>query len=118
MLLNPIEVKIERSIKRPGDEMVAVTIPLLIHILRIKTRQAIGSSLGITFCAALAGSIGKLFGDGPIAWPNIAALAAGAIAGSQLGSLLTRRVRAGSLRYVLALLIGASGVRMWYQVLS
>ncbi len=94
-----------------------MTIPLLIHTLRLPTRLAIGSSLGITFCAALAGSFGKFFGGGPIVWPQVAVLVAGSLVGSQLGSALSHRVTATSLRHVLAVLIGASAVGMWYQVL-
>ena len=101
-----------------GQSGAFLTIPLLIHVLRMPTRLAIGSSLGITFCAALAGSFGKFFGGGPIVWPQVAVLVAGSLVGSQLGSALSHRAGATSLRYVLAVLIGASAVRMWYQVLS
>jgi len=101
-----------------GQSGAFLTIPLLIHVLRMPTRLAIGSSLGITFCAALAGSFGKFFGGGPILWPQIAALVAGSLVGSQLGSALSHRVGTTFLRYVLAVLIGASAARMWHQILS
>jgi uncharacterized membrane protein YfcA len=101
-----------------GQSGAFLTIPLLIHVLRIPTRLAIGSSLGITFCAALAGSIGKFTGGGHVAWQQIAALVAGSVLGSQLGSSWSHRVRATTLKNVLALLIAASAARMWYQVLS
>ncbi|REK29299.1 MAG: sulfite exporter TauE/SafE family protein [Planctomycetota bacterium] len=99
-----------------GQSGAFLTIPLLIHVLRLPTRLAIGSSLGITFCAALAGSFGKFFGGGPIVWPQVVVLVAGSLVGSQLGSTLSHRVGATYLRYVLAVLIGASAMRMWYQV--
>ena len=101
-----------------GQSGAFLTIPLLVHVLRMPTRLAIGSSLGITFCAALAGSFGKFFGGGPIVWPQVAVLVVGTLVGSRLGSALSHRVGATSLRYVLAVLIGASAARMWYQVLS
>jgi hypothetical protein len=101
-----------------GQSGAFLTIPLLIHGLRMPTRLAIGSSLGITFCAALAGSLGKFVGGGPIVWPQAAVLVAGSLLGSQLGSALSHRAGAASLRYVLAVLIGASSIRMWYQVLN
>jgi hypothetical protein len=100
-----------------GQSGAFLTIPLLIQVLRLPTRLAIGSSLGITFCAAMAGSFGKFFGGGPIVWPQAAVLVAGSLVGSQLGATLSRRVLATSLRHVLAVLIGASAVSMWYQVL-
>lgn len=101
-----------------GQSGAFLTIPLLIHVLRLPVRLAIGSSLGITFCAALAGSFGKFIGGGPIVWPQVATLVAGSLAGSQLGSALSHRAPATSLRYVLAILIGGAAIRMWYQVLS
>lgn len=101
-----------------GQSGAFLTIPMLIHVLGLPVRVAIGSSLGITLCAAIAGSFGKLFGGGPIVFPQVAVLVAGSLVGSQLGSALSHRVPAMSLRYVLAVVIGASATRMWYQVLS
>lgn len=101
-----------------GQSGAFLTIPLLIHVLRMPTRVAIGSSLGITFCAALAGSCGKFVGGGAIVWTQVAVLVAGSLVGSQLGATLSHRVPAKSLQYVLAVLIGASAVRMWYHVLN
>jgi uncharacterized membrane protein YfcA len=101
-----------------GQSGAFLTIPLLIHGLRLPVRLAIGSSLGITFCAAMAGSFGKFVGGGPIVWPQVAVLVAGSLVGTQLGAALSHRVPATVLRYVLAALIGLSAVRMWYQVLS
>jgi uncharacterized membrane protein YfcA len=101
-----------------GQSGAFLTIPLLIHGLRLPVRLAIGSSLGITFCAAMAGSFGKFVGGGPIVWPQVAVLVAGSLVGTQLGAALSHRVPATVLRYVLAALISASAARMWYQVLS
>ncbi|MFV2067811.1 MAG: sulfite exporter TauE/SafE family protein [Pirellulales bacterium] len=101
-----------------GQSGAFLTIPLLVQVLRLPVRLAIGSSLGITFCAALAGSFGKLLGGGPIVWHQIAALVVGSLAGSQLGSWINHRLPATSLRYVLAVLIGASAIRMWFQLVA
>ena len=101
-----------------GQSGAFLTIPLLVQTLRLPVRLAIGSSLGITFCAALAGSAGKLLGGGPIVLQQIAVLVAGSLVGSQCGSWVNHRVGARSLRYSLAALIGASAVRMWFQVVA
>jgi uncharacterized protein len=66
-----------------GQSGAFLTIPLLIHVLRMPTRLAIGSSLGITFCAALAGSFGKFHRGGPIVWPQVAALVSGSLIGDR-----------------------------------
>ncbi len=100
-----------------GQSGAFLTIPLLVQVLRVPVRLAIGSSLAITFCAALAGSFGKLAGGGEVIWPQVGALVAGSLLGSQLGAALSHRVPTAYLRYGLAILIAAAAARMWYQVL-
>ncbi|MEW6747179.1 MAG: sulfite exporter TauE/SafE family protein [Planctomycetota bacterium] len=100
-----------------GQSGAFLTIPLLVHVLRLPVRLAIGSSLGITFCAALAGSLGKIAGGAPMVWTHVAALVAGSLTGSQLGTALNRRGPTLFLRVALAVLIGASAVKMWWEVL-
>ncbi|MFV1968171.1 MAG: sulfite exporter TauE/SafE family protein [Pirellulaceae bacterium] len=101
-----------------GQSGAFLTIPLLMQVLRIPVRLAIGSSLGITFCAALAGSFGKLAGGGQVVWLQVGALVAGSLLGSQLGAALSRRMPVFCLRYGLAILIAAAAARMWYQLLA
>jgi uncharacterized membrane protein YfcA len=101
-----------------GQSGAFLTIPMLVQAVRIPVRLAIGSSLGITFCAALAGSFGKVAGGGQVIWPQVGALVAGSLLGSQLGAALSRRTPVPYLRYALAMLIAAAAVRMWYQVLT
>ena len=74
-----------------GQSGAFLTIPLLIHVLKLPVRVAIGSSLGITFSAAVAGSAGKLIGGGPVSWPQVAALAVGSLLGSRLGAMIGHR---------------------------
>jgi len=100
-----------------GQTGAFMTIPLLVRVLGIPVRVAIGSSLGITFCAAVAGSLGKLAGGGLVDWTQLAALLAGSIAGSQLGAALSQRTPTRYLRYALAICIALAAARMWYEVL-
>ena len=53
-----------------GQSGAFLTIPLLVHVLRMPLRLAIGSSLFITFCAAAAGSFGKFAGGGTVNWSH------------------------------------------------
>lgn len=101
-----------------GQSGAFLTIPLLVQVLRFPVRLAIGSSLVITFFAALAGSFGKLAGGGNVVWPQVGVLVAGSLLGSQVGAGLSRRTPTVYLRYGLALLIAAAAARMWYQVLT
>ncbi len=101
-----------------GQSGAFLTIPLLLQVLRLPMRLAIGSSLAITFCAALAGSFGKLAGGGLVVWAQVGALVVGSLLGSQLGAALSRRMPTVYLRYSLAIFIVAAATRMWYQVLT
>jgi uncharacterized membrane protein YfcA len=88
-----------------------ILIPLMIHLLRVPTRIALGSNLGIVFCAALAGLVGK-WSTGQIPfWPALA-LVLGALPGAQLGGMVSRRVRPRWLRGLLACIILAAAVKM------
>ncbi len=100
-----------------GQSGAFLTIPLLVHALRLPIRLAIGSSLFITFFAAAAGSFGKLLGGGGVPWMSVVALVAGSLVGSQLGAVVGHRTPTGYLRYTLACLIAVAAARMWFQVL-
>lgn len=100
-----------------GQSGAFLTIPLLVHALRLPIRLAIGSSLFITFFAAVAGSFGKLIGGGDVPWMSVAALVAGSLIGSQLGAAIGHRTPTAYLRYSLAILIAAAAARMWFHLL-
>lgn len=94
-----------------GQSGAFIVIPVMLYILKIPTRVTIGSSLGIVFLAALAGSIGKA-ATGQIDWPMAAFCVIGALAGSQAGSYLSHRTRRRRLRQVLAVIIAITAIRM------
>lgn len=100
-----------------GQSGAFLTIPLLVRVLHMPIRLAIGTSLVITFFAALAGSFGKLVGGGDVVWLQVGALVTGSLLGSQFGAALSHRTPSAFLRYGLAALIAAAALRMWYQVL-
>ena len=100
-----------------GQSGAFLTIPLLVHVLRMPLRLAIGSSLFITFCAAAAGSFGKFAGGGTVNWSHAGALVTGSLIGSQLGTFIGRHTPTTYLRYSLAALITVVAARMWYEVL-
>ncbi len=99
-----------------GQGGAFILIPLMLSILKLPTRTVLGSSLGIVFFSALAGFIGKL-STGQIDLFLAAFLVAGAIPGAQLGGFLSKRVTTLHLRYLLALLIGFTAIKMWYELL-
>lgn len=92
-------------------------VPLLIGVVGVPVREAIGSSLAITALAATSGVAGKLLtGQVPLA-PALA-VALGAIPGAQLGAAVSRRLGPASLKLALLAVVVASGVRVWADVLT
>ena len=61
-----------------------IYIPVMIYLLNIPIRIVIGSTLGIVFFGAIAGTIGKM-ATGQIMWPVALALVVGTIPGAQFG---------------------------------
>ncbi|MHB0866332.1 MAG: sulfite exporter TauE/SafE family protein [Thermoleophilia bacterium] len=94
-----------------GQSGAFIVIPVMLYIMKIPTRVTIGSSLGIVFLAALAGSIGKA-ATGQIDWAMAVFCIIGALAGSQAGSYLSHRTRRKRLRRILAVIIAVTAVRM------
>ncbi len=93
-----------------------ILIPLMLFVLKIPTRIALGSNLAIVFISALAGFIGKVTtGQVPIILAT--ALVLGALPGAQIGSYVSKRTRPVTLRAILAGVIALSAARIWYDIL-
>ncbi len=94
-----------------------IYIPVMIYLLNIPTRIVIGSTLGIVFLGAIAGTIGKMT-TGQIIWPYAIALVIGTVPGAQIGGNVSKKVNTKYLRFAIAVIIAITGLRMWYQVLT
>lgn len=94
-----------------GQSGAFIIIPVMLYVLKVPTRVTIGSSLGIVFLSALAGSIGKLL-TGQVEFAMALFCISGALIGAQAGGLLSQRTRRRHLRHALAMLIAATAVRM------
>ncbi|OFW29080.1 MAG: hypothetical protein A3H97_15905 [Acidobacteria bacterium RIFCSPLOWO2_02_FULL_65_29] len=90
--------------------------PLIMIVLKIPTRVAIGTTLGIVFFSALAASAGKIFtGQVPLLETTIAVAAA--LPGVYLGSRFSYLCSPHALRWAIAAVILGVGAQMWYQIL-
>jgi hypothetical protein len=91
-------------------------VPLLIAMVGVPTRVAIGSSLAITAMSALTGFAGKAL-TGQIPWGPAACVAVGALPGAQLGALVSRRLSAERLRRVLFVVVLLTALGVWWDLL-
>lgn len=86
-------------------------VPVLIYVIRIPVRIALGSSLAIGLISGAAGFAGKALTAQTQLWPSLAVVA-GALVGSLGGSRFSQRLSQVTLRRVLAVVIIASSVRI------
>lgn len=92
-------------------------IPIMLYVLRIPFRVAVGSSLGIVAMSGLAGAVGKAV-TGQVDWILALALVAGALPGARVGAIVSRRTRGDVLAVMLGILLAAIAVEMWWDILT
>lgn len=98
-----------------GQGGAFILIPMMLYVVKIPTRIALGSSVAISFLSALAGFAGK-WGTGQIPFTMALILVAGAVLGAQAGGRLSKRLRTASLRTILSVLIGCTALKMWFEL--
>jgi uncharacterized membrane protein YfcA len=84
-------------------------VPLMLHVLRVPTRVAIGTNLALVLLSSAAGLAGKL---ATAQVPLLAAgmLAVGTVPGAQVGSALSQRTPTRGLRAALGVVVGLSAL--------
>lgn len=91
--------------------------PIMRTVLRLPIRLVIGMSLAVVLVSALSGAIGKAIA-GQIPWAAATFLVMGSVVGSPLGAKLSHRMPSQALRWLLAVVILASAIKMvWTLVI-
>jgi uncharacterized protein len=90
-------------------------IPLLLMVVGVPIRTAIGSSLAITALASTAGVLGKLI-SGQLPLSHAGLISLGAVPGAQVGAAVSRRLSPFQLKLILSAAIALSAVRVWWTV--
>ncbi|QSO49066.1 sulfite exporter TauE/SafE family protein [Alicyclobacillus mengziensis] len=94
-----------------------ILVPIMLQVLKIPTRVTIASSLAITFISSIGASVGKVMaGNIPYEAAIIVVIASVVIA--PLGVWVGRQIHAKALRAVLAMLIVATTVKIWFGILA
>ena len=94
-----------------------LTVPILNRLMKIPLRNAIASSLAMTFFAVLAGLLGKI-----ITWqvPLLLSLfaVAGGIPGAKIGTYVNSKLSLKNLRFGFIILLTIISIRIWIDVLA
>jgi uncharacterized membrane protein YfcA len=90
-------------------------VPLLIAIVGIPIRIAIGTSLGIVALASAAGVAGKAV-VGQVVWLPALVVAAAALVGAQAGAAASHRLPGVRLQQILGVVVVAAALRVWWDV--
>jgi uncharacterized membrane protein YfcA len=91
--------------------------PVLIYLVGMPTRTALGTVLAVGFPTALAAATGKL-ATGQVPLAIAGAVVVGAIVGAQGGSWLSARTSPRMLRWLYGVLVSVIAAGLWYDVLN
>jgi uncharacterized membrane protein YfcA len=94
-----------------------LTVPVLIALIRVPVRLAIGTSLAMTSLAAVLGALGKVV-TAQVPFGPAGAVVLGSLVGARAGAGLSGRVPTDWLRAILFVLIALVTVRVWADVLG
>ncbi|WP_121614291.1 sulfite exporter TauE/SafE family protein [Mesobacillus foraminis] len=91
-------------------------VPIMLVVLRIPTRMTIASSLAITFISSIGATVGKIT-TGQVEYGTAAIMVVASLIASPLGAIAGKKVNTKVLQIVLALLILATALKIWVDIL-
>lgn len=91
-------------------------IPVMLHLLHIPTRIAIGSALVIGILSSIAVLIGRI-GTNQLPYAMAVVITIGVVIGAQIGSVVSQYTPKVILRRILALIITSTAIKIWYEIL-
>lgn len=94
-----------------------ILVPVMLVILKIPTRMTIASSLAITFISSIGTTIGKAVTGQIIFVPAVIMIIASLIA-APMGAAIGKKVNTTILRWILSIIILATALKIWWQILS
>jgi uncharacterized membrane protein YfcA len=100
------------SIGLVGQGGAFILIPMMLYVLRIPLRVALGSTLAIGLFSSSAGLVGKV-ATGQVPYLMALPLIAGAIPAARFGSIAGKKTNTKFLRWFLAAIISATAVKVW-----
>jgi uncharacterized membrane protein YfcA len=98
-----------------GQGGAFIIIPILLYVLKIPLRVALGSTLAIGLFSATAGLAGKI-ATGQVPFYMAGTLLLGAIPSARLGGIVSKKTKTQFLRWLLSLIISATAIKVWYDI--
>ncbi|WP_085524390.1 sulfite exporter TauE/SafE family protein [Tuberibacillus sp. Marseille-P3662] len=91
-------------------------VPMMLVILKIPTRVTIATSLAVTFMSSIGATTGKLV-TGQVPFMPALVIAAASLIASPLGATAGKKMNVKWLQGLLALLILATTIKIWFNIL-
>ena len=98
-----------------GQGGAFITIPVLLYVLRIPLRVALGSTLAIGVLSATAGLFGKV-ATGQVPFLMAGVMLLGAIPMARVGGMVSKKTDTRYLRWLLALIISGTAIKVWTDI--
>lgn len=95
-----------------GQGGAFIIIPVLLYILHVPLRVALGSTLAIGLFSSTAGLAGKI-ATGQVPFRIAAVLLLGAVPAATIGGHVSQRTDTKLLRWLLSALIAATAIKIW-----
>jgi len=111
-----IGVVIGFSIGLVGQGGAFILIPMMLYVLKIPLRVALGSTLAIGLFSSSAGLVGKV-ATGQVPYLMALPLIIGAIPAARIGSIVGKKTNTRFLRWLLAAIISATAVKVWMDII-
>ncbi|MBW9219159.1 hypothetical protein CI793_04340 [Anoxybacillus ayderensis] len=94
-----------------------IIVPIMLVILKVPTRIAIGSSVAITFISSIGATVGKVMGGHMLLIPSLVMVIASLLA-APIGAKWSQKMNTKVLEYILLVLIVATVIKIWYEMFS
>ncbi|QZA32817.1 sulfite exporter TauE/SafE family protein [Hydrogenibacillus sp. N12] len=93
-----------------------ILVPVMLLVLKIPTRMTIATSLAVTFISSIGSTVGKVLAGDVLFWPSVIMIVASVLA-APIGARLSTKVNTKVLQGILAVLIVATAVKIWSDML-
>jgi uncharacterized membrane protein YfcA len=98
-----------------GLMMSSLRVPMMIRLLKIDAKVAVGSNMAIGFLTALVGAVTSIAAGGGFDWRALALVGPPTMLGSHLGARLTGRLRKETIQRLLGGTIAVLGLVMMVE---